>query len=700
MQLPVHQFNFGGIRANIPLAAGYLKAMAAQEGLLDEVDLDILDPDSADLLGDAGVIETIANRGIDVLGITCYCWNVTRSLYIAQELKKRLPRLKVIVGGPEITPDNPYILSKSVVDLGVINEGEKTFLELLRYFVKGTPPLQEIQGLFFREGGRVVITPPRPSISNLAEVPSPYLTRVIGPSRDRSIWIETVRGCRFHCEYCYYYKMFTQTLAFPMERLAQHLEYARENKVSEVYIMDPTFNDRRDLEQVCETIQKHNLDRTLRFHTELRADLVDEKMADLFAACNFKSVEVGLQSVNPEALKNVGRRHNLDRFLKGVHLLKERDIHVAVGIIVGLPGDDLSTVSETVKFLMDNRAYSEVQVFHLSVLPGTVLRANAEKLGLKYQPEPPYYVLETETLSGNELRRAQEYCAERLGIDIDPIELPSMTAYTTRRGWIRQDLQGLPVNPVPLCVPGGETVTKVIVELDAQRQDPSQMRRLAGSLKTRIANCFTAWFKGRDLSSESGLIEAFLFPLVQANPHALFNIILETENPFPVELLGEILAYAAYPGQFLNAYHLFCSDGENLIFSTQVTVVLPWDKEGQWEEEWLDALEETVLVLWSGRISTEKGLKKILRSLQNKQGVLVDFHPDLDREAIRRVLYQIKAAFSEDPEGVLFREAQVQQIWSQEVCERGPSCEIEERVIVYDGNLEASDRRLRRFIGP
>jgi radical SAM superfamily enzyme YgiQ (UPF0313 family) len=430
MQLPVHQFNFGGIRANIPLAAGYLKAMAAQEGLLDEVDVEILDPDPADLLGDAGLIDKIANQDIDVLGITCYCWNVTRSLYIAGELKKRLPRLKVVAGGPEITPDNPYILSHPVIDIGVINEGERTFVELLRHFSKGIPRLPEIRGLFFREGDRLIMTSPRASMSDLAEVPSPYLTGIIGPSRDRSIWIETVRGCRFHCEYCYYYKMFTNTLAFPLERLAQHLDYARENGVREIYIMDPTFNDRRDLEQVGEVIQKHNPDKSLHFHTEIRADLVDEKMADLFKRCNFKSVEVGLQSINPEALKKVGRRNNLERFLKGVHLLKDRDIQVTVGLIIGLPGDTFSTLAETVDFLIDQEAYSEVEAYHLSVLPGTVLRANAEKLGLKYQPEPPYYVLETETMSGTDLRKAQEYCAERLGVDIDPIQLPSLTTYT------------------------------------------------------------------------------------------------------------------------------------------------------------------------------------------------------------------------------------------------------------------------------
>lgn len=710
MQLPVHQFNFGGIRANIPLAAGYLKAIATQEGLLDDVDIEILDPDTADLLGDAGLIENIVNREIDILGITCYCWNVTRSLYIARELKKRIPWLKVVVGGPEITPDNPYILSDPVVDIGIINEGEKTFLELLRHFSKGIPTLQEIQGLFFKVGDRIVVTPPRPSISNLAEIPSPYLTHVIGPSRDRSIWIETVRGCRFHCEYCYYYKMFTQTLAFPMERLAQHLEYARENEVREVYIMDPTFNDRADLYEVCETIRKHNLDRILSFHTELRADLVDEKMADLFAACNFKSVEVGLQSVNSEALKNVGRRNNLERFLKGVHLLKERNIHVMVGIIIGLPGDNFSTIVKTVEFLVDNQAYSDVQVFNLSVLPGTVLRTHAEKLGLKYQSDPPYYVLETETMSGTDLRKAQEYCAEKLGITIDPIEFPSMTVCATRdrlerrkaKGERRKERSQFPVANLSNAEVI-DSVNKIILELNDQTQSPSQMKQLAESLKTRITNCFTVWFKSPDLTSGARLMEAFLFPITTTNPHVIFNIILETDNFFPLEVLEEILAYAANPSQFLNSYYLFCSYEENLIFSTQITVLLPLDgRNGAslflQHREWLEELEETTPVIWNWNISPDQGIRKTLESLQDKNGVLIDFHPDLDSRVIRKILQQIKEASSDDLDRVLFRDAKIQQIWDREICERYPLCEIKEKISTYNIKLEASSVYLTRAI--
>ncbi|MCI0528059.1 MAG: radical SAM protein, partial [Nitrospira sp.] len=329
--------------------------------------------------------------------------------------------------------------------------------------------------------------------------------------------------------------------------------------------MDPTFNDRKDLRQVCETIQKHNPDGVLSFHTELRADLMGEEMADLFTTCHFKTVEVGLQSVNPEAIKKVGRRNNLDRFLKGVHLLKERDIHVTVGIIIGLPGDNLSTVAETVKFLLDHQAYSDVQVFNLSVLPGTVLRTQAEKLGLKYQPDPPYYVLETETRSGADLRKAQEYCAEKLGIDIDPIEFPFLSL-----------VEGAKVATANQI----DSISKVILELDTQIQSPSQMKQLAARLKDHIANCFTAWFKSHDLTSDVELIETFLFPIVQANPHTIFNVILETDNPFLIELLGEILAYAVHPGQFLNSYYLFCSYEEDAIFSTQVTVLLPLDRPG------------------------------------------------------------------------------------------------------------------------
>ena len=78
-------------------------------------------------------------------------------------------------------------------------------------------------------------------------------------------------------------------------------------------------------------------------------------------------------------------------------------IRVKVDLIVGLPGDTVESVRRGMHYLHDGGLYSEVQVFHLAVLPGTAFRQEAGRLGLKFQPRPPYYVLRTPTLDASEI---------------------------------------------------------------------------------------------------------------------------------------------------------------------------------------------------------------------------------------------------------------------------------------------------------
>jgi hypothetical protein len=241
-------------------------------------------------------------------------------------------------------------------------------------------------------------------------------------------------------------------------------------------------------------------------------------------------------------------------------------------------------------------------------------------------------------------------------------------------------------------------VTKVILELDSQIQTLSQMKNLAENLKTHIANCFTAWFKCQNLSSEASLIEAFLSPLVQANPHGIFSIVLETETSFPIEILEELLAYASNPDHFLNRYYLFSSYEENIIYSTQFVIVLPLHQKDQMDPKWLEDLEDCVPVIWSWKISSEKEIQRTLKALQDKDGILVEFPPDLDEETLQKILQRIKKIASDDPDWIQFRDAGIQRIWDQEDDETPPACEIEEKVIHYTTTLEALESYLPRAI--
>ena len=127
LQLPIPRHTFGLKTGNIPLGAACLK-LAARDTPGTEVE--VLAESIASYLGDAALLELLSRRRPDVVGFTVFSWNLERSLHLAARLKDAYgPRIDF--GGPEITPDNAWVLAHSAVDHAVIGEGEQTFAELL-----------------------------------------------------------------------------------------------------------------------------------------------------------------------------------------------------------------------------------------------------------------------------------------------------------------------------------------------------------------------------------------------------------------------------------------------------------------------------------------------------------------------------------------------------------------------------------------
>src|SRR2546428_6146608 len=110
VQLPIPPLGPERIRGNVPLAAGYLKLFAQNQGLDPFFDIQIFPAEDANTLGDQALVAALAKRDPWMVGFTCYVWNIERTLWIARELKKARPETRIGLGGPEITPDNDWVL--------------------------------------------------------------------------------------------------------------------------------------------------------------------------------------------------------------------------------------------------------------------------------------------------------------------------------------------------------------------------------------------------------------------------------------------------------------------------------------------------------------------------------------------------------------------------------------------------------------
>jgi len=398
IQLPIPHLGFGSKTANIPLAAACLK-QAADAAV--RASIEIIPESVASSLGDAALEQVILAREPDIVGFSVFNWNLHRSLDLARKLKKSTGT-SIIFGGPEITPDNPLIDRESV-DMCVFGEGEMVFIDLLRTYPNWS-------------AGEITARPD----PGYASRQSPYLAGLLDPEIDGMIYLETQRGCIHHCGFCYYNKSRQKTVVSDDDHVIDGIRWALRNGIKEISIIDPSFDSRPGLRALLDRIALLNADRALSLNAEIRAETVDADLARRFAAAGFTFFEIGLQSTNPRALDIMRRKTDLNRFLKGTRLLMQQGIVPRIDLIVGLPGDNPEGFCHSLEFISGNHLAGDVQVFPLSVLPGTDFRRRSRELGLEFAMSPPYTVVRTPSFSPDDIFRCFDMAETVFDVSLFP----------------------------------------------------------------------------------------------------------------------------------------------------------------------------------------------------------------------------------------------------------------------------------------
>ena len=578
LQLPIPPLGPQPIRGNVPLAAGYLKLFAQLRGLDAFYDIQILPTREANECGDQALVEAILGRDPWLVGFTCYLWNIDRTLWIAARLKERRPDLRIVIGGPEVTADNDWVLQTPAVDYAVIGEGEQTFADLLLALVHEEAPPIPIDGLFVHRAGVAGVPLPafRKPLPALDVISSPYLAGILDAADEQMLLLETIRGCVFKCKFCYYPKSYDGLYFLSEEKIVANLQHAQMRGAREVVLLDPTLNQRKDFADFLRLLIRNNPRRQFTFFGELRAEGITPEIAKLLRQANFTEVEVGLQSIDPHAQELMDRKNNLRAVERGIRAMMAEGIEVKVDLIVGLPGDTTQSVRNGMAYLRDRGLYSDVQVFNLAILPGTAFRQEARQLGLIYQPRPPYYALETPTLRRDDMFQLMQEAQEVFEIDWDPLPPPEIgnnqQATGNRQpadccGWRQIDLDGDGDMP------------------------PAQFRTQA----------FTLWLRSEDFGCHRHHACALVKQLLHENPFTTLQVVLEptgdcrTLTPAALE---ELLAACQVRPTYLDRFYAL--QPGRPIGAKRLIVLVDWDERERLGREWSESVGEFATIMWRG----------------------------------------------------------------------------------------------------
>lgn len=620
IQLPVPPPAAYASTGNVPLASSSLASAAALSGRFADLQTESAGPEITDRMGDRQLAEYLALGEPEFAGFSMYLWNSERSIHIADELKKKSPGTRILFGGPEVNEDNLLLLENSSADVLVSGEAEHIISDILQELERSKS--LSVKGTAFRNGREEHFhfskeqNPDFP----LNQFPSPYLTGFLKVDPSRSTYLETVRGCKSSCSYCFYPRSSGGELrTLDIEESMNLIRSLKEKGAAELVFLDPTFNHRPGFEKFLDRLSDLNSDGQMKFFAELRSEGLNRTIAEKLAKAGFYRIELGMQSVNRETLKRVQRYGNPEKVAESAVILKDLGIDLLLDLIIGLPGDSPSDVLRGIDFFRKYGLEEFVQAFFLSVLPGTKLRSDAEKEGLVYNPYPPYRVIRTDSFTEKELLETFFAAEEGLDRRLDEFPRPNLVRY----------------------IPESDDTFSA----DLNSELPQDFFRPA-------ARHSTVYFSAANLYEKKDRMIQLIKEKTELDPFCTVDFVLFTDVEFPVDLIDVLKGVLAERRQnYLK--RVLAHRGEDLQHRLSVLI----SENSSCREGWILEMMKILPVFQDMR--SEKAAR-----LRNKLGYSLPGARISDADISESVWKKLSEA---DPESVCFAERILERRWTNEV---------------------------------
>ena len=346
------------------------------------------------------ILQDIYKRKPDVIGFSCYIWNISYVKVILADIKKVLPDVKIWAGGPEVSyHGEAFLKEEPAVDLVMMGEGEITFAHFLKALLEGED-LKQVPGLMVRNADGTFTDTGFRQVMDMSQIPFPYAFMDMKELEHRIIYYESSRGCPFSCAYCL--SSIDKKLRFrSLDLVLPELEWFLQAKVPQVKFVDRTFNCKKSHAMaIWQYIRDHDNGVT-NFHFEIAADLLDKDELDLLSTMRpgLVQLEIGVQSTNEKTLEAIRRKTDIEEIREITETINSwHNIHQHLDLIAGLPWEDLKRFKQSFNDVYEMEP-EQLQLGFLKVLKGSYMEELIPTCDLLYSAAPPYEVLCTKWLS-------------------------------------------------------------------------------------------------------------------------------------------------------------------------------------------------------------------------------------------------------------------------------------------------------------
>lgn len=272
-------------------------------------------------------------------------------------IRKYNSKVKIILGGPYISSQYRsksedglnYFFSMLNADIYInSSQGEATLVKLIES-IKKSDDIGNIPNITYKNEGHYTST--EIEIENNLLEDNMVDWSLFKNRLTNMVNIRTSISCPFSCSYCEYPQHAGKYQTVSVDALERELDSIEATgKVTSVMFVDDTFNvPPKRFKEIMKMIIRKKY--SFKWYSFFRCQFADEEMVQLMKESGCEGVYLGIESGSNKILKNMNKMVDVERYRRGVKLLKKYDINILVSTLVGFPGETDETVQETIKFI-------------------------------------------------------------------------------------------------------------------------------------------------------------------------------------------------------------------------------------------------------------------------------------------------------------------------------------------------------------
>ncbi len=330
------------------------------------------------------VLERVKAFNPQIAGFTAYTNEIKPAAYQAALLKKSMPDIITVIGGVHLTAMPQETMREfAAFDIGVVGEGEITFLELcsaIHFELSGDnndrADFKSIDGLVYRTKGEILLTKPRKRIADQDSIPFPAWDLM--PAAE-TYYVQSERGCPFSCLFC-----MNPNGKIARKRSIQNVIdelnwIIRDFKPKRISFGDELFSvDMPRASALLDAMIENKIGEQVAWDVQTHVHFVDEAMFAKFKRANVERVELGIETGDEESLRRMGKGTNLAKIKAACDAARKQNVKIGTFFLFGQPNETLKSLSSTVDLAV--KINPDLPMFGLMTpYPGTEVAKMAAK---------------------------------------------------------------------------------------------------------------------------------------------------------------------------------------------------------------------------------------------------------------------------------------------------------------------------------